>query len=280
MFDRDFRRKLSQKLRERLEAGPGNTPKPASGAEEPVREITVPGGLAWVAPPLLPEQPLSLAEFMGGRELTLDSGHLLVVEGYGKRVLEELALTRLKLASHELARALEGGPLVIFDLETCGFGGCPVFLVGLLECDGDQLELVQYLAEDLDQEAALLEASLGRLARAGGLVSYNGRAFDLPFLKERAAYHQQDFSPLGHHFDLLPIARKRLGKSVPNHKLQTLETCLLGRGRQGDVPGAEIADFYYQYAETRDLAALVPIMAHNAFDLVSLAQILELLAGD
>jgi len=46
---------------------------------------------------------------------------------------------------------------------------------------------------------------------------------------------------------------------------------LLGHRRQGDVPGFEIPQRYFQFVRTGDARPLVPVLAHNRLDLLSLA---------
>ena len=53
--------------------------------------------------------------------------------------------------------------------------------------------------------------------------------------------------------------------------LGALERQLLGHRRQGDVPGFEIPQRYFQFVRTGDARPLVPVLAHNRLDLLSLA---------
>ncbi|HXH49897.1 MAG TPA: ribonuclease H-like domain-containing protein, partial [Terriglobia bacterium] len=50
-----------------------------------------------------------------------------------------------------------------------------------------------------------------------------------------------------------------------------LERELLGIARNGDVPGSEIPQIYFDYLRTRSAKALQPVFFHNALDIVTLA---------
>ena len=115
-------------------------------------------------------------------------------------------------------------------------------------------------------------------AAAGHLVSFNGKSYDLPFIRSRAAYHLQDgASPHSlPHTDLLHVSRRIWGKGLPNCRLGTLEKMILGRPRTGDIPGSEIPEAYHAFVRTGDATDLARIMEHNRLDLVSLAHLLVL----
>lgn len=85
---------------------------------------------------------------------------------------------------------MDPGRLVFMDIETTGLHGRPVFLVGLMRYDGDDLVISQLFARDYAEEKAILEAAAASIAGAGMLVTFNGKAFDVPFLRDRMVYHR------------------------------------------------------------------------------------------
>jgi uncharacterized protein YprB with RNaseH-like and TPR domain len=169
----------------------------------------------------------------------------------------------------------EGGPgLAFLDIETVGLSALPVFLVGILEFRGRSLHVAQILARDLPEEAALLHETARILADCAAVFTYNGRTFDMPYLRDRAIYHGVDFHPRAEHIDLLPLARKRFKGRFPDCKLQTLESCLCGRERTDDIPGGDIPQRYQEFVRTRDARLLECIIRHNRLDILTLAEIL------
>ncbi len=166
--------------------------------------------------------------------------------------------------------------MLFFDIEATGLTALPLFLIGVMDRQGDELETRLYLARDYSEEAAVVSLFQREAAHAEHLVSFNGKSYDLPFIRSRAAYHLMEFDVDLPHTDLLHVSRKIWGKGLPNCRLGTLETMILGRPRTGDIPGAEIPEAYHAFVRTGDAADLARIMEHNRLDLVSLAYLLVL----
>jgi uncharacterized protein len=179
-----------------------------------------------------------------------------------------------------MPEALEAAPApgtLYLDTETTGLAGGTgtyVFLVGLAAWTGDTLTVTQYFLGDLDGEPALLHAVGEAVAAAGQLVTFNGRAFDLPLLETRYLLARAGWwgPDLAHH-DLYPVARALWRGRAADCRLTTLEGALLGLDRGDDLPGALVPQVYFRYLRTRDPGALPRIFAHNRWDLVALAQL-------
>ncbi len=177
--------------------------------------------------------------------------------------------------------ALQGrraGDLLFMDTETCGFSGTMVFLVGLMTCREGELTFEQCLARDYTQEAAILQAFDRRLAEAGALVTFNGKAFDINMIRERAAFHaialcRDDAREIAH-VDLLHESRRRWRGLLPDCRLQTLEAHFCKRRRTGDIPGSAIPDAYHRFVDTGDARQVREIVHHNLLDLLTLARLL------
>ncbi len=163
---------------------------------------------------------------------------------------------------------------VFLDLETTGLSGGAgtlAFLVGLVHLDGDNLTLHQYLLEDPDAEAEMLEDVHGLLKRFTGLVTYNGKTFDLPLLETRFIIQGiTEPLPLEYHLDLLHTARRFWREELPSCQLKEVEKGLLGIERVGDVGGWEIPEIYFRFLRSGRENLLKPILTHNAVDIKSL----------
>jgi uncharacterized protein YprB with RNaseH-like and TPR domain len=196
-------------------------------------------------------------------------------QGYA-RILHPLG--RGSLADPHLSRLSCG--FLLFDLETLGFLGHPVFLVGLMRRRpgrpprAGRLEVLQFLARDYTEEEAILSAFIREAGRSKRWVSFNGKSFDLPFLRERAAFYGLRLPRPREHLDLLHAARRVYRRVLPNCRLQTLEASLFGRYRFRDLGGAEIPAAYHAWVRTGDPRAMGRILLHNRNDLVSLARLL------
>ncbi|MBK6432579.1 ribonuclease H-like domain-containing protein [Candidatus Amarolinea dominans] len=130
----------------------------------------------------------------------------------------------------------------------------------------------QFFMRSEREERAVLHALAGVLDAATSLVSFNGRAFDLPLLTNRFIMHRQ--TPrltTAPHLDLLHPARRVWRQRLPSCALSSLETQILGLRRdQADVPGWLIPSLYFQYLQTGDAQDLVGVFYHNLEDILSM----------
>jgi uncharacterized protein YprB with RNaseH-like and TPR domain len=190
----------------------------------------------------------------------------------------ESASFRDHLRRPTTARASE---VLFLDLETLGLHGEPLFLIGLLTLtEGGGAECVQLLARGLDEEAAILDRCAAYLRPTKLLLSYNGKSFDVPFLKARYERHGMRCPRIPAHVDLLMEARIRYSGQLRDCKLQTLERHLCGRKRTGDVPGAQIPAVYRKCLESGEAAPLASILLHNRLDLATTAELVTHFWGE
>jgi uncharacterized protein len=187
------------------------------------------------------------------------------------------------------------GRQLFFDLETTGLAGGAgtyAFLVGFGYFQGTTFQTRQFFLADYADERYLLRAVSEFVEPALGLVTFNGRTFDLPLIAIRYSMQRlrSPFEDLPH-VDMLHPARRlwrrrrqaggdRPGWSDPagtgggeyaSCALGALERAILDVARVGDVPGAEIPARYFDYIRHGDATPLVDVFEHNRLDLVSLA---------
>ena len=174
-----------------------------------------------------------------------------------------------------LAGAACGGNLLFVDLETTGLAGGAgsyAFLVGCGWFERGRFRVRQFLLSSFASERALLEAVKDVASAVDGLVTYNGKSFDVPLIETRFALNRLptpfDGMP---HVDMLHHARRLWHAHDDGHRLSNLESSLLGHEREGDVPGFEIPSRYFHYVRTGDARPLGAVLEHNRRDLLSLA---------
>lgn len=163
--------------------------------------------------------------------------------------------------------------LLFFDLETLGLRDRPLFLVGVLYLDrrAGRWEVLQFFARNYGEEEAVIRGFL-RLGHARSRwVTYNGSTFDLPFLRERAAFHRLLMPGAREHIDLLRVARRLYKGVLPDCRLRTVESWVLGHHRRDDIPGSLIPRAYHDFVRTGDAADMCRVLRHNHRDLISLA---------
>jgi len=273
IFSRETRRKLSA-LRRRPPGAPPKSHPIASASEaapEPVSDDE--------EPEQAPTEPVPVERLLPGEAVENDFGVCYVMRP------EVSAPTGWQRSAVEALRGLTWpgripmGDMAFVDIETLGLSGMPIFLVGVLRCDSSALGLTQFLARDFPEEAALLAETVSALQDCGVLFTYNGAAFDLPYLQERSIYHAVEWELDVEHVDLLKPARRRFRARFPDCRLQTLESLLCGREREDDIPGAEIPQRYQEFVRTGDGRLLEVIVRHNQRDLLTLAEIVPYCLG-
>ncbi|MBD3240304.1 MAG: hypothetical protein GF331_06930 [Chitinivibrionales bacterium] len=165
--------------------------------------------------------------------------------------------------------------LLFMDIETTGLSNVPLFLIGIMTWENGAFHVHQFLARSYAEEAAVVALFVERASRCRVVVTFNGKSFDIPFIRTRAAATGVRFAAPAHHVDLLHEARRVWRGTLPDCKLQTLESIVCGHGpRYGDIPGAEIGDAYHAFVRSGNAWQIVEILKHNMLDLVTLAEIL------
>ena len=196
----------------------------------------------------------------------------------GRRTLPE-AVADLDPPERGLFRRYGHQKMLFLDIETCGLAPAPVFLVGLAMVSERNFVLRQLFARDYAEERALLH-EVGRLAADHDfLVTFNGKTFDVPFLRDRAVHHRMPFAMDLPHLDLVWMARRRWKETLPDCRLKTLEWHVLRRRRSGDVGGAEIPGLYHDYVKRGESHRLLPVFHHNLLDVITMADILHALCA-
>jgi hypothetical protein len=165
---------------------------------------------------------IDIANVLGGRWSRDNDTRTLTVERvyardgrYGQQPIHAYALALQKGVS--AASMLLGGrpvacPMVFFDLETTGLSGGAGTLAFLTGCgwfdNEGAFRTRQNLLVSLDAEAAMLESLAEDIKRAGMLVSFNGKSFDVPLLELRYAFHRIPWHVCDTHLDVLHVSRR------------------------------------------------------------------------
>jgi len=183
---------------------------------------------------------------------------------------------RPDLADLDLART------AFIDTETTGLHGGTgtyAFLIGVGRFVGATFEVRQFFMRHPGEERAQLAAVADAVAGCGGLVTFNGRTFDVPLLSSRYTLHKLPV-PLAtdRHLDLLPPARRLWQRRLPSCALTSLEHHVLGLERADDVPGWLIPYRYFTYQRDGDARPLVGVFHHNALDILTMVSLVARLA--
>ena len=243
-------------------------------------------GVAGLKPPAERKVTPAIEDLVGGEIVHTEHGPCLVVETtyplehvHGhlplQSLLEHDPQTAAYLACDPAVARLDFRQAAFLDTETTGLAGGTgtyTFLVGVGFFTADSFVIRQYFMRDVTEEQAQLSLVGQLLDRLNGVVSFNGRAFDVPLLEARFLLSRLPPRLTGApHFDLLPAARRLWRERLDSCALNSLEQAVLGVQRSSeDVPGWLIPSLYFQYLRTRDPRPLGRVFYHNRMDILSL----------
>lgn len=233
----------------------------------------------------------------GGRLIETDDGACFVVDRvypldhrHGSDLLADLLAVEpgegTRYAFDSRLAGLDFRDFLFLDTETTGLAGAgalafmvgvaffepQVTLVGDFPADGEVLVVRQFFLRDHDDEPIMLRQLDELLAHKAGLITFNGRSFDVPLLNNRYVMNRQRGRlPDLPHIDLLPLARRLYRARIGSCALAALEQNLLGLHRtQEDVPGWLIPTLYYNYLRSGDARELTRVFYHNEMDMLSM----------
>jgi uncharacterized protein YprB with RNaseH-like and TPR domain len=265
-------------LRARIDAILTRRPEGAKAAPSPGRGRGIP-----------------LEELVPGAESANEAGSFFLAQQaaagsfrHGRRCIRDLVpldMGRLAVLANEPALSgLDWRRALFFDTETTGLAGgtgTVAFLIGLgwFEGEGGAFVTRQLFARDYAEERATLLALREALRGRAFLVSFNGRSFDANLLAARFVMNRLPDPLAGMpHLDLLHPARRLLSHRLADRRLGSLEASLLGFEREGDIPGSEIPQRYFDWLRRRDGRLLADVFTHNRLDILSLAALAAHLA--
>jgi len=169
---------------------------------------------------------------------------------------------------------------LFIDTETTGLSGGAgtyVFLAGVAKYENDGIHFAQFFLQDPANEPCQLAALEEFSASAKVLVSYNGKSFDLPRIKNRYLFHgwPAPYQNI-YHIDLLHIVRRLWKNHLPTCSLGDIEYHLLDIQREShDIPGWQVSEKFFEYLQNNDPEPLKGVFYHNEVDVISLVTLLS-----
>ncbi|MDP5274074.1 ribonuclease H-like domain-containing protein [Chengkuizengella axinellae] len=165
--------------------------------------------------------------------------------------------------------------MLFFDTETTGLGigtGNVPFMLGIGYYTKEEFVVEQLFIRNPSEELAMLTYMNEKFQQFTHLVSYNGKTFDLPLLKNRFVLHRKTYEGEHlEHLDLLYPARSLWRNTLTTCKLSYVEHQRLGIHRVDDVPGSMAPTLYFKYLSEKDPNIMADVFRHNEIDIVTLA---------
>ncbi len=239
--------------------------------------------------PAKPRPAISLEQIIPGRLHLTSAGETYIVENtyppdYRHGITPLIGMAPLQTLAvwageTRISQCLPPA-FAYLDFETTGLSGGTgtyAFLIGVGRFVGEEFRLAQFFMRDPVEEPAQLLGLEEFLAPCETLVTYNGKAFDVPILNTR--YITQGWKPplvdLSH-FDLLHLSRRLWRDRLASRTLGNIETFILGHRRTlEDVPGWLIPQLYFDYLRSGDAHPLKGVFYHNAMDVLAMAALLN-----
>ncbi len=301
----DDARALRERLRKRLNGGRAGrartsgegdgTPgadRPAGSGAGTIFFARQPAGPVASAPKPTPDPPAEkviLEQAVDGQVVETDAGRTFLIErpitqidpkwaqldvAFERSVVDGDSSLWTHLGDVVSPGAIGAEDVLFLDLETTGLGSGPLFLIGTMQWLEGQLVVKQFFARDYSEERGAVALFLADAADKRLLVSFNGKSFDVPYLRVRAAATGLHCAIRTSHLDLLHTGRRIWKGRFGDCKLQTLERFVCGRTRRGDIPGWQIPQAYHDYVRTANAWQMVDCLEHNMLDLVTLADLM------
>ncbi|MCB1309463.1 MAG: ribonuclease H-like domain-containing protein [Leptospiraceae bacterium] len=177
----------------------------------------------------------------------------------------------LELALWPDPEAIHPEDVLFLDTETTGLSrgtGTVPFLTGLAYFQSRKLVLELIFLKNPGLEEDYLDYLLSVFQNFSYLVSYNGKTFDIPLIRNRLIMNRKTGLPGWIHFDLLHIFRRLFpSRSLPGYKQKDLEAELLQARREDDLPGEEIPQIYFDYVKYGHDNGMERVFQHNLLDL-------------
>ena len=188
---------------------------------------------------------------------------------------EDLEILNLMNINTRFEKPISLSDFIFIDIETTGLSrgiGTYSFLIGLGTFNQSGFSVTQLLLPGPNDELSLLMNLDQIIQPYKVIVSFNGKAFDIPFLNSRFNLYQLNTNIIDlHNIDLLYLSRKIWRNSLDNRSLNNLESKLLNiRRKEIDIPGWMIPDIYNDYLRTGDSRPLAGVVYHNMVDILSM----------
>lgn len=170
---------------------------------------------------------------------------------------------------------------IFFDIETTGFSPVrnDLYLIGCGYRDSENFHIVQFFAEQEEEQGELLEAFSSLLSQFDTILSFNGLGFDIPFLKAKySQFHLKDPFLNFSYIDIFKsVSKYKKILGLDNYKQKTLEI-FLGIDREDEKSGGDLIPVYQKYKKSPSDTALSLLLLHNHDDVCGMLPLIQLMA--
>lgn len=188
--------------------------------------------------------------------------------------------------SHPMIAQIFQATDLFLDIETTGLSRDrhQIYLIGsAMLVDNNMIYVNQWFADCAADESVILSEFSDFLLTANikRIITFNGNAFDLPFLLARAGKRNVTLDFSGYElFDIYKEvkARKKLFQ-LQNYRQKTLEQ-FLGIRREDKYSGGELIQVYESYVKSPNADAASMLKLHNYEDVLGMIDLLPVFSYD
>ncbi len=191
-------------------------------------------------------------------------------------VIEEIKI------DYALEKISEPERILFIDIETRGLSpsNAEIYMIGTAVMSGNGLYIRQFFADDPSEERYIIEEFAAYAADYDTIITFNGNAFDIPFIEKRAGIY--GIAPGTEGKKGVDIYKRikpyRLLLALPDLKQKTLED-FLGISRVDTMSGKDLIKIYDRYTEDPyNETYLQLLLRHNYDDVANLPLLIPLLS--
>ncbi|MCD8134043.1 MAG: ribonuclease H-like domain-containing protein [Clostridiales bacterium] len=194
--------------------------------------------------------------------------------------------------------------MLLFDIETTGLSAARdhIYCIGCGYRTGDEIITELFFAEEPAQEKDILTAFFALLENRSTVVTFNGNAFDIPFVRRRAALYEGlsagEYPDLAEASDqtaspgpgcaasvsaltFIDLYREAIRMKallrLPSWRQKSIEQ-FLGCTREDRYDGGQLIRIYHRYESDPDSEALSVLLLHNEEDVRGMFDLIGLLS--
>ncbi|TFH00345.1 MAG: hypothetical protein E4H13_07720 [Calditrichales bacterium] len=229
---------------------------------------------------------VNLTELLHGTLIEKETLPVILIESYQAYTPDESEYLAQKksnifiplLTKNQFTKPIPLSDILIFDLETTGLAGGTgtyPFLIGFGLFEAGGIRTRQYFLPDFGREISAYLDMRSMLKNTSVLLTYNGKSFDYPLIRNRMIMNRVDNPFEAHaHLDLLHPARRLWKNTLSSCSLDNIEEEIFLFGRWKDIDGALIPSAYFDFLQTGVSEKIELIISHNQQDIFSLARLL------
>ena len=182
------------------------------------------------------------------------------------------------LSKGKFTQKIQLDQMVFFDLETTGLAGGTgtyPFLLAFGFFEDNNLNIIQYFLPDYGREIKAFLDLHDYFEQKSILVSYNGKSFDYPLLRNRFILNRfEDPFSTFRHLDLLHFVRRLWKQKLTSCSLACVEQEIFQFHRWNDIEGSLIPYVYFEFVSDNKTGNIKRVIQHNLQDIISLVRLI------